>query len=98
MGGYFVEFRPFIPDCRFPDCTHAHEPGCAVQDAVDEGAITPERYGSYLAMLETVAEAHRLSKEARWRTLGRPDDPDEPVQELDEPDLDEPDLDEPDLD
>ncbi|WP_420457053.1 ribosome small subunit-dependent GTPase A [Rubrivirga sp.] len=82
LGGYFVEFQPFLPDCRFPDCTHAHEPGCAVQAAVDEDEITPERYGSYLAMLETVEESHRLSTEARWRTLGRPDDPDEPVEEI----------------
>ena len=84
LGGYFVEFRPFLPDCRFPDCTHAHEPGCAVQAAVDDEAITPERYGSYLAMLETVEEAHRETREARWRTLGRPDDPDEPVEEIED--------------
>lgn len=82
LGGYFVEFRPFIGHCRFPDCTHAHEPGCAVQDAVDDEAITPERYGSYLAMLETVEEAHKAAEQARWRTLGRPDDPDEPVREV----------------
>ncbi len=84
LGGYFVEFRPFIPDCRFPDCTHAHEPGCAVQAAVDAEEITPERYGSYLAMLETVEEAFRETEQARWRTLGRPDDPDEPVEDIEE--------------
>ncbi|WP_412063334.1 ribosome small subunit-dependent GTPase A [Rubrivirga sp. IMCC45206] len=84
LGGYFVEFLDYIPDCRFPDCTHAHEPGCAVQSAVDEGEITPERYGSYLAMLETVIESHRLTKEARWRTLGRPDDPDDPFVDAEE--------------
>ena len=84
LGGYFVEFRPFIPDCRFPDCTHAHEPGCAVQAAVDRDEITAERYGSYLAMLESVEEAHRETEQARWRTVGRPDDPDEPVEEADD--------------
>ena len=83
LGGYFVEFRPYLDDCRFPNCTHVHEPGCAVQAAVDAGEITPERYGSYVAMLETVEEAHRASTEARWRTTGRPDDPDEPVEEID---------------
>ena len=82
LGGYFVEFREVLQHCRFPDCTHAHEPGCAVQDAVDEGSITPERYGSYLAILDTVAETHRQSQEARWRTAGRPDDPDEAVEEV----------------
>lgn len=56
LGGYFVEFRPYIPACRFPDCTHDHEPGCAVTEAVDAGLISPERYGSYLNILESVRE------------------------------------------
>jgi ribosome biogenesis GTPase / thiamine phosphate phosphatase len=56
LGGYFVEFRPFLPHCRFPDCTHDHEPGCAVGEAVDEGLIAPERYGSYLNILASVRE------------------------------------------
>ncbi len=56
LGGYFVEFRPFIGHCRFPDCTHDHEPQCAVTDAVDEGLITAERYGSYLNILASLRE------------------------------------------
>ena len=40
LGGYFVEFRPFIGHCRFPDCTHDHEPGCAITDEVDSAQIT----------------------------------------------------------
>ncbi len=82
LGGYFIEFQPFIPHCRFPDCTHAHEPGCAVQDAVDAGAITPERYGSYLGILETVESEYETAERMRWRKERRPDDPDEPVQEI----------------
>ena len=82
LDGYFVEFRPFLADCRFPDCTHVHEPGCAVQEAVDAGDITPERYGSYLAMLESVDEAHEEETRMRWRKERRPDDPDEPVEEV----------------
>lgn len=81
LGGYFVEFRPLIPHCRFPDCTHAHEPGCAVQEAVDEGAITPERYGSYLALLETVQTEYQTAERMSWRKERRPDDPDEAVVE-----------------
>ena len=77
LGGYFVEFRPHVPDCRFPDCTHDHEPGCAVADAEARGEITPERYGSYLQILETVREIHQKAEEMRWRTGRRPDDPDE---------------------
>ncbi|MGB3541839.1 ribosome small subunit-dependent GTPase A [Rubrivirga sp.] len=84
LGGYFVEFVPFIADCRFPDCTHAHEPGCAVQDAVDRDEIAQERYGSYLSILDTVAESHQASRVARWRTQGRPDDPDEAVVDLED--------------
>ena len=38
--------------CRFVPCTHTHEPGCAVKQAVEEGAISAERYNSYLGMLE----------------------------------------------
>ena len=82
LGGYFVEFRPHLSDCRFPDCTHVHEPGCAVQEAVDAGEVTPERYGSYLAMLESVDEAHEEETRMRWRKERRPDDPDEPVEEV----------------
>ncbi len=48
----FREFRPLIPDCRFSGCTHTHEPGCAVRAAVDSGAIAPQRYESYLRLLE----------------------------------------------
>ena len=56
LGGYFVEFRPFLPHCHFPDCTHDHEPGCAVGEAVDDEAISSERYGSYLNILASVRE------------------------------------------
>jgi ribosome biogenesis GTPase len=74
LGGYFAEFRPFIPDCRFPDCTHVHEPGCAVQQAVDAGEITQERYGSYLVILETVQTEYEEARRMRWRTTRRPDE------------------------
>lgn len=49
---YFPEMLKASHDCRFSPCTHTHEPGCAVRKAVDEGRITPERYNSYLGMLE----------------------------------------------
>ena len=47
LEGHFVEFRPFIPHCHFPDCSHTHESGCAVKDAVYWGQIHPGRYESY---------------------------------------------------
>ncbi|MCB0045176.1 MAG: ribosome small subunit-dependent GTPase A [Caldilineaceae bacterium] len=51
LGFYFREFAPYIHNCRFPDCTHDHEPGCAVRAAVEAGDIHPERYESYLRLL-----------------------------------------------
>jgi ribosome biogenesis GTPase / thiamine phosphate phosphatase len=50
MEGYFPEFRPFVPLCGFPDCTHTHEKGCAVKDAVARRFITSRRYHSYLGL------------------------------------------------
>ena len=49
---YFPEMLRAAQDCRFTPCTHTHEPGCAVKAAVDAGTISPERYNSYLGMLE----------------------------------------------
>lgn len=50
LEGYFVEFRPYIPQCRFPDCSHTHESQCAVKDAVHWGQIHQGRYESYLKL------------------------------------------------
>ena len=46
----FLEFRSFLGKCAFPDCTHDHEPECAVIAAVEAGEISEERYESYLAL------------------------------------------------
>lgn len=45
---YFVEFLPFVPNCKFADCSHIHEEPCAVKEAVDRGDIHPDRYFSYV--------------------------------------------------
>lgn len=47
----FVEFRPFLGQCRFRDCSHQHEPGCALRAAVEEGIIHPQRLASYQHIL-----------------------------------------------
>ena len=49
---YFPEMLKASENCRFTPCTHTHEPGCAVQDAVENGDISYERYSSYLGMLD----------------------------------------------
>ncbi len=50
LDGYFPEIRPLVAQCQFNDCTHLHEPGCAVQSAIADGSIRPERYNSYVRM------------------------------------------------
>jgi len=50
LEGCFIEFRPYIPLCRFPDCSHTHEHRCAVKDAVYWGWIHAGRYESYLKL------------------------------------------------
>ena len=52
ISKYFPEMLREGQNCRFIPCTHTHEPGCAVKDAVDSGIISAERYNSYLGMLE----------------------------------------------
>jgi len=52
LEGYFLEFRPLIPHCHFPDCSHTHETGCAVKHAVYWGQIHPGRYDSYRKLYE----------------------------------------------
>jgi ribosome biogenesis GTPase len=47
LDAYFREMRDLVAGCEFSDCTHLHEPGCAVIEAVEQGRITPERYDSY---------------------------------------------------
>ena len=49
---YFPEMHRASENCRFSPCTHTHEPGCAVKEAVEEGLISYERYSSYLGMLD----------------------------------------------
>ncbi len=52
IAKYFPEMLRLADKCRFIPCTHTHEPGCAVKAALDAGEISPERYNSYLGMLE----------------------------------------------
>ncbi len=56
LGHYFIEFPDYMINCKFNTCTHLHEPGCAVIEAVASGCISTQRYESYLRMLETVEE------------------------------------------
>jgi ribosome biogenesis GTPase len=52
LADCFPDFRPFLGDCRFADCRHRMEPDCRVREAVEGGAVAPDRYQSYLALLQ----------------------------------------------
>ena len=56
LGHYFVEFKPFLDECKFNTCTHNHEPGCAIVKAVEKGKISEERFISYLNILDTIED------------------------------------------
>lgn len=51
LTSYFKEIFHFSKDCRFSNCTHTHEPGCAVLQAIEDHLIAPSRYQSYLSIL-----------------------------------------------
>lgn len=50
LDAYFKEIAPLVQQCQFSDCSHKHEPGCAVIAAVEDGRISPQRYDSYLRL------------------------------------------------
>lgn len=56
VGHYFKEIFRFSADCRFGNCTHTHEPGCAVLQALDQHLIAQSRFDSYLSILQDEEE------------------------------------------
>lgn len=58
IGHYFPEIFKTSADCKYGNCTHRHEPGCAVRKAVEEHLISESRYTSYLNMLEDKEEGN----------------------------------------
>jgi len=56
LAADFREFRPYLNECRFLDCAHRKEPGCAVTEAVREGKIAASRYRSYERLYELSAQ------------------------------------------
>lgn len=55
LSHHFPELRPYLPHCHFHNCTHTHEPQCAVKAALEQGLIPEERYLSYLSILDNIA-------------------------------------------
>jgi ribosome biogenesis GTPase / thiamine phosphate phosphatase len=56
----YREFQPLLESCRFNDCTHRVEPGCAVRDAVADGRVSAARYDSYLKLRDELESAPRV--------------------------------------
>ncbi|MDE6460960.1 MAG: ribosome small subunit-dependent GTPase A, partial [Paramuribaculum sp.] len=52
VAHYFPEIFKVSADCKYNNCTHTHEPGCAVREAVEDNLISRSRYSSYLSILE----------------------------------------------
>lgn len=52
IAGYFPEMRALLPECKFHNCIHIHEPGCAVLEALEKGDISVSRYNNYIGMLK----------------------------------------------
>lgn len=62
LGFFFPEFAPYLHSCRFSNCTHRTEPGCAIKPAVAQGAIARRRYDSYVEIINELEEMERLAK------------------------------------
>ncbi|MFQ3578890.1 MAG: ribosome small subunit-dependent GTPase A [Bacteroidales bacterium] len=62
IGHYFPEIFEHSQKCQFKNCTHVHEPGCAVSKAVDEGIISISRFNSYLSFLDGDEEKYRYAE------------------------------------
>jgi len=73
MEATFADISEFAPQCRFPDCTHTHEPGCAVLAALQRGELGEEHYQNYLK-LKKESDFNDLSyveKRKKDRAFGR---------------------------
>jgi ribosome biogenesis GTPase / thiamine phosphate phosphatase len=55
----FPEFRPLLAHCRFYNCHHLHEPGCAILEAIDQGRIAPERQALYAQLMHEISQVVR---------------------------------------
>jgi ribosome biogenesis GTPase len=58
LDGYYIEIAPHVAQCKFPDCTHTHEPDCGVLAALRRGEISPERYDSYLRLRQELEDQY----------------------------------------
>lgn len=69
----FPEIADASRSCRFRDCTHEHEPGCAIRSGVDEGSLPPERFDSFRRLRAEIASLERRKAKKKARGGRRPD-------------------------
>lgn len=74
----FSEFEEYAAQCRFADCTHTHETGCAVLQAVKDGTITQQQYNNYLKLRKELKYLERkqdkfaeLEEKKKWKNIGK---------------------------
>jgi ribosome biogenesis GTPase len=58
LSQYFPEMRALLNNCKFNNCLHVNEPGCAIKQAVIDGIISGDRYVSYVAILESIEKKY----------------------------------------
>jgi ribosome biogenesis GTPase / thiamine phosphate phosphatase len=68
LGSCFPEFRPYLTECRFGDCSHIAEPGCGVREALECSQLSRARYESYTKLYEELVE-----QEEKWRAYKPPE-------------------------
>ena len=56
LSHFFPEMKALLSGCRFANCTHRHEPGCAIKSAVENGRISTERYQNYLNIIDSLSD------------------------------------------
>jgi len=71
LGGMFGDVEELAAGCRFTDCAHGSEPGCAVREAIDTGGLSERRWNSYLKMQRELAALARRSDAAAQRAYYR---------------------------
>ena len=71
IGAAFADVEELAQGCRFRDCTHGAEPGCAVRASVESGALAPERYESDRALKQETADSRERREQARWQQSDR---------------------------
>ncbi|MCI8367903.1 MAG: ribosome small subunit-dependent GTPase A [Eggerthellaceae bacterium] len=72
LDAAFADIAQLAEQCRFRDCQHQQEPGCAVRAAVEAGEISPERFASYQALVEETRALKQRREEARWMQKEQP--------------------------